>query len=203
MEKERKSKKIILIILLILLIGLSIGFAAFNSNLRIQSAASVTPDPNSFKVVFSTSSTSSVEGTPVLGGVANGGTLKKDSTIISDLSANFTAPGQTATWKFYSFNSGIYNAFLNKVTLGTISCIANEGTDTNKVAEAAKGINIKVSVGGNEFTSTSENIDLHTLAKETGEEIIVTLTYAEGSALVDGSFDVVIGDIILGYDSVD
>jgi hypothetical protein len=96
MEKERKSKKIVLIILLILLIGLSIGFAAFNSNLKIQTGATLKPDPASFKVEFSTSDTESLEGTPVFGGVANKGTLKKDSTVITDLSGDFTAPGQQA-----------------------------------------------------------------------------------------------------------
>ena len=203
MEKERKSKKIVLIILLILLIGLSIGFAAFNANLKIQSGATVSPDPSSFKVVFSTSDTESLEGAPVFGGVANKGTLKKDSTVITDLSADFTAPGQQATWKFYSYNSGLYDAFLNKVTVGGISCVASNGADPVKVAEAANGISVKVSVGDKEFLSTSEGITSHTLAKKTGEEIIVTLTYAENSALVDGTFNVSVGDIVLQYDSAD
>ena len=51
MEKERKNKKIILIILLIAILLLSIGFAAFNAHLKIQSSATVSPDPESFKVV--------------------------------------------------------------------------------------------------------------------------------------------------------
>ena len=53
MEKERKHNKLILIILLILILGLSIGFAAFTSKLKIQSTATVSPDANSFKVVYS------------------------------------------------------------------------------------------------------------------------------------------------------
>lgn len=203
MEKERKNKKIILIILLIAIILLSIGFAAFNANLKIQSSATVSPDPNSFKVVFSTSATSSVEGTPIYEGMAEGGAFKKDATTISGLTANFTAPGQTAVWKFYSFNSGIYDAFLNKVTLGNINCVASEGADAAKVAEAAKGISINISVGGKVFTSTNEAINSHELSKGAGEEIIVTLSYSEDSALVDGDFDVLIGDIILEYNSAD
>ena len=53
MEKERKHNKAILILLLILILGLSIGFAAFASRLKIQSSATVSPDANSFKVAFS------------------------------------------------------------------------------------------------------------------------------------------------------
>lgn len=203
MEKERKTKKIILVVLLVLLIVLSVGFAAFNASLKIQSGATVTPSPDSFKVVFSTSKTSSVEGAPIYGGEAQGGTFTKDATTISGLSANFTAPGQIATWKFYSYNSGLYNAFLNKVILGSISFIAGEGTDAQKVAEATNAIKIKISVGGKEFTSTNEAIDEHELAKNQGEEIIVTLTYGSESPLVDGNFEVVIGDITLEYNSAD
>lgn len=202
MEKERKNKKILLVILLLLIIGLSIGFAAFTAQLRIQSSANVSPDPKNFKVIFSSSSSSSVEGTPVYGGEATGGAFGKDATTISGLNAKFTAPGQTATWTFYAFNSGEYNAFLNKVNLGKINCVP-AGADPAKVAEAAKGINIKINVGGQEYTSTNEAIDSHTLAKKTGERVVVTLTYENNSAPVDGNFDVVIGDITLEYNSAD
>jgi hypothetical protein len=202
MEKERKNKKIILIILLVAVIGLTIGFAAFTTQLKIQSSAKVSPDPTNFKVVFSSSSTASVDGSPVYGGKAEGGTFGKDATTISGLSAKFTAPGQTATWKFYAFNAGEYEAFLNKVMLGAISCIP-DGADATKVAEAEKGISIKISVGGKEFVSTNETINSHNLEKKAGEEVLVTLTYAEGSAAVDGNFDVSIGDITLEYNSAD
>lgn len=203
MEKERKNKKIILVILLIAIILLSIGFAVFTSQLKIQSSATVSPDPSAFKVVFSSSATSSVEGTPVYGGLASGGKFEKDATTISGLNVNFTAPGQTATWTFYSFNDGEYNAFLNKVILGEIKCIAAEGTDPVKVEEASKGMSIKINVGGQEYTKTDEAVNSHTLAKNAGEEVVVTLSYADGSAGVDGNFDVIIGDISLEYNSAD
>ena len=203
MEKERKHKKIILTILLIAIIALSLGFAAFTTKLKIQSSATVSPDPTNFKVVFSSSATSSVKGAPIYGGTASGGTFEKDATTISGLNASFKAPGETATWTFYSFNDGDYDAFLNKVTVGKITCIPAEGTDAAKVEQASKGISIKVSVGGNEYTVTDEAINSHALAKGTGEKIIVTLTYAAGSATVDGDFEVSIGDITLEYNSAD
>ena len=203
MEKERKNKKVILVILLIAIILLSVGFAVFTSQLKIQSSATVSPDPSAFKVVFSSSATASVEGEPVYGGLAAGGKFEKDAATISGLNANFTAPGQVATWTFYSFNDGEYNAFLNKVKLGKIKCIAAEGTDPVKVAEAEKGINIKISVGGQEYTKTDEAINSHSLAKNAGEQVVVTLSYDDGSAGVDGNFDVIIGDITLEYNSAD
>lgn len=202
MEKENKNKKVILIILLLLVIGLTIGFAAFTSQLKIQLSATVSPDPSNFKVVFSSSATSATQGSLIYGGVAQGGIFEQNATTLSGLTANFTAPGQTAIWKFYSFNAGEYDAFLNKVSLGAIVCVP-DGADPNKVAEAAKGISIKISVGGQTYTSSNEAIDSHGLAKGVGEEVVVTLEYAAGSAAVDGKFDVSIGDITLEYNSAD
>jgi len=202
MEKERKQNKVILVILLILMIGLSIGFAAFTSKLKIQSSATVSPDANSFKVAFSSKANVLEEGNIILGGKATGGVFEKNATTLSSLNANFTAPGQSATWKFYAYNAGEYDAFLNKVTLGAIVCTP-DGADPEKVLEAAKGISIKISVGGQTYNSTTEGISSHSLPKEKGEEVIVTLTYAEESAMVDGRFNVNIGDIILEYNSAD
>ena len=203
MEKERKNKKIILIILLLAILLLSLGFAAFTSRLKIQSGATVSPDPSAFKVVFSSSATESLEGTPAYGGTATGGRFEKDATTISGLNAEFTAPGQSATWTFYSFNDGEYDAFLNNVTVGSIACVAAEGTDEAKVAEASKHISIKVSVGGNEYTQTDSAINSHKLTRGVGEAVVVTLTYAEGGPAVDGNFEVLIGDITLEYNSAD
>ena len=202
MEKDRKHNKAILILLLILILGLSIGFAAFTSKLKIQSSATVSPDANSFRVVFSSKPNVLEEGNIVLGGKATGGVFEKNATTLSSLNANFTSPGQEATWKFYAYNSGEYDAFLNAVTLGTIVCTP-DGADPAKVIEASKGISIKISVGEQIYTSTTDGINSHNLLKGKGEEIIVTLTYADGSAMVDGKFNVNIGDIVLEYNSAD
>ena len=204
MEKNRKAQKGILIVLLLVVVGLSIGFAAFTSTLKIQTTASVSTNPNTFSVVFSTSSTESVAGDPVYDGTyATGGTFQAGATTLSGLKASFTSPGQTATWKVYAYNAGEFDAFLNSVTLGEISYTAKDGTDEEKVAEAVKGIKVTVKVGSTTYDATNASITDHELAKGAGEEVLVTLTYAAGSAIADGDFDVTVGDIILGYDSID
>ena len=204
MEKSRKAQKSILIILLLIVVGLSIGFAAFTSTLKIQTTATVSPNPNTFSVVFSTSKTESVAGSPELDGTyASGGSFQAGATTLSGLKASFTQPGQTATWKVYAHNAGEFNAFLNSVTIGNISYNVKEGTDTTKVEEAVKGIKISVKVGNTTFDATNASISGHELVKGQGEEVLVTLTYASGSAIADGDFDVTIGDIVLGYDSID
>ena len=202
MEKENKNKKVVLIFLLLLVIALTLGFAAFTAQLKIQSSATVSPDPKNFKVVFSSNANAVEQGKIVYGGVAQGGIFGQNATTLTGLSANFTAPGQKATWKFYSFNAGDYDAFLNKVILGTIECIP-DGADPAKVAEAKKGLSIKISVGGETYAVSDKAINSHKLAKGVGEEVTVTLEYAAGTTAVDGNFDVLIGDITLEYNSAD
>lgn len=207
MEKSRKTNKIILIVLLLLIIGLSIGFAAYERELKIKTSALVQGDESGFKVVFSTKKDSATPGTIAQNGYAGAVTIGADSTELNDLKATFTEPGQTATWTFYAYNAGKFDAFLNSLTIGEITCTPKEGTDKDKVDEAAEGISIKVSVAGTDYTTTQATLPTHKLPKasgaDSGEEIVVTLSYAANSAIADGDFDVTVGDIILDYGSVD
>lgn len=204
MEKSRRTNKVILILLFLLVIGLSIGFAAYGRELKISTAATVKGDEAGFKVVFSTEEDDATAGTIEEDGYASALTIGADSTELSNLKATFTAPGQTATWKFYAYNSGKFDAFLNGVTIGEISAEPKNGTDAEKVEEALKGISVKVKVANEEYTTTKNPLtSTHKLAQTTGEEIVVTISYAAGSAIADGDFDVNIGDIVLNYSSID
>ena len=205
MEKSRKTNKLILILLLVLIIGLSIGFAAYGRELKITTAATVKGDESGFKVVFSTEEDAATPGTvSAANSYANDISIDADSTELSNLKATFTAPGQTATWTFYSYNDGKFDAFLNGVVLGDISATPKGGTDAEKVTEAVKGISVKVKVGTTEFTTTQDPLSAtHKLAQSEGEEVVVTIDYAADSAIADGDFDVTIGDISLKYNSVD
>ena len=121
------------------------------------------------------------------------------------LSANFTGPGQSVTWKTYAYNAGQFDAFLKSVTVGKITCVADKesGTTQAYVDEAAKGISLKVVVGGDTYTSTNGNITNSKLLINNAEEVSITLTYADGSAIADGDFEVQIAPIQLNYSSVD
>ena len=208
MEKSRKNKKIILIVLLLVVVGLSIGFAAFGSQLTINSSASVTMDGSTFKVGFSdsqsgltgSSTTSSTTGTGV---TAVEGTFEENNSKITGLSASFTGPGQSVTWKAYAYNNGQFDAFLKSVTIGKITCVAGTGTTQSYVDEAAKGISIKVSVGGDVYSTTNANVTNSKLEIGKAEEVLITLEYADGSAIADGDFTVKIEPIELNYSSVD
>lgn len=211
---ENRGYKIIAIVALVLgTIGVTLGYAAFSSTLTIKSSAEVKPDSSTFNVDFSSSS-SAVETndiTPTLnktvsGFTATAATINNASDpLISNLKATFTEPGQSATYSFYSYNAGEYVAYLNSIVFsGNKTCTAKSGTTQALVDSACNGISLSVKVGSESATTTSvANVTGHTLGLGTAEEVVVVISYAEGSALADGDFDVTLPDIVLTYDSVD
>ena len=209
-----KGYKILAIAALILgVVGVTLGYAAFSSTLTIRSSAEVKPDATTFNVDFS-SSDSAVETdsiTPVLNKTVTGFTATNatiDNTsdpVISNLKATFTAPGQTATYSFYSYNAGKYVAYLNSVVFtGEKTCTAKTGTTQALVDSACNGITLSAKVGSESATTTSvASITGHTLGIGAAEEVVVTISYEDGSALADGDFEVSLPDVVLKYESVD
>ena len=118
--KENKTKVITIAALVIAVIALSIGFAAFASTLNIQTGASVTPN-DTFVVKFSNSNSELLEtNVTASDGSQYGGSATIDNRDvknpkIDNLSASFTAPGQSVTYTFYVRNMGDYDAYLTDV----------------------------------------------------------------------------------------
>ena len=199
---DGKTYKVIALVALILgAIGVTIGYAAFSNTLTITSQAEVHPDASAFNVDFSSSSSGVVADpvTPTLSANVTGFTATNASIdnsndpVISNLNATFTAPGQSATYTFYAYNAGEYIAYLNSIVFsGTKTCTA------------CNGITLSVKVGSEAATTTSlASISSHSLAKNTAEEIVVTISYAAGSAVADGNFTVSLPSIVLTYGSAD
>ncbi len=215
MERDRSAKVIAIVALCVAIVGLSIGFAAFSSNLTISSSANVTPDPSSFDVNFSTSNTSELDGTVT--GVGTNSATAEDATIdnsasptITGLKANFTEPGQKVTYSFYAHNAGKYAAYLNSVAYSNVSgetstkvCTAGKDTDESMVALACNGISVSVKVGNETYTGSKSDVENHLLAINAYEEVVVTIEYASDAKRADGDFEVSFGDITLTYNSVD
>ena len=102
-----KNRGMTIAILLIAIIGLSIGFAAFSNTLTIRSSADIHPD-NNMRVVWSTSTSSATAGNISPNNSSYGTTANinsSDLTLLENLHATFTAPGQSVT---YSTNLYIY-----------------------------------------------------------------------------------------------
>ena len=213
MNYSKGYKALAIVALVLGIAGVSLGYAAFSNTLTISSSAEVKPDASSFNVDFSSSS-SAVETdniTPTLNKNVEGFTAT-DATIdnttdptVSNLKATFTEPGQSATYTFYAYNAGKYVAYLNSIVFqGSKTCTAKTGTTQALVDTACTGITISAKVGSESATTTSvASLTGHSLAIDAAEQVIVTITYADGSGQADGDFDVTLPSIVLTYDSVD
>ena len=198
MRNSNGTKYIIILALLIAVTGLSLGFAAFSNTLTIKSSATVT-NPSDSGVVLSTSKTAASTGnvTPTTTGGASGSTASIASatpTTISNVKATFTGPGQTVVYTLAAYNTGDFLYYLNQVNLGSKTCTAKSGTTQSYVDTACNSISISVKVGSTTYSSTNTSISSHSLAKATGEDVVVTISYASGGAVADGDFDVAFGD---------
>lgn len=114
-------------------------------------------------------------------------------------------------YKFYAYNAGELNSFLKRIVFENVTgqnatkvCTASAGTTNELVQEACEKIFIKVKVGNEFETSTGKaSITGHSLAKENGEAVVVTLEYEAGANRADGDFNVAFGNITLNYSSAD
>ena len=206
MRNSNGSKYIVIMALLISVVALSIGFAALSSTLTIKSSATVT-NTTGFDVRLSSSKTAVATNsiTPtVSGATATAATISSGaSNQISGISVTFTAPGQTATYTLAAYNNGIFTGYLNAIAFGTKTCTPGTGTTQSYVDSACNGITMSVKVGSTTYSSSNNNISSHSLATGTGEDVIVTISYATGSAVADGDFTVDFGTTTLTYGSAD
>ena len=209
MEKYRRQKMIIIIALIITIAGLSIGFAAFSEIFKISSTASVTPNASTFSVKFSTKQDSLDESAVTASNKTTGvestdGVINNSSSpTISNLSATFTTPGQYVEYTFYARNEGEYKAYLNNVNfVGTKTCTGGSDATDSLVQSACDSINITVTVGDSTYSQTTA-ISGHALEKNTGEKIVVNLSYASDGTRADGEFSVNFGKITMVYSSID
>lgn len=217
MEKNRNAQVIAIVALVVAVLGLSVGFASFSNVLNIQASANVKPDSSTLNVDFS-SSIDSVTVAEITPTATPNSIVTTNATIdnsadptISNLSATFTEPGQSAVYKFYAYNAGELNAYLKSIVYANVAgsnatkvCTAKEGTTDALVQKACENILVKVKVGNELETATGKaSITGHSLAKKTGEMVTVTLEYAAGAERTDGDFSVAFGNITLNYSSAD
>ncbi len=211
---EIKTYRVVAVIALFLgVIGITIGYAAFSNTLSIMSSAEVHPSADNFNVDFSSSNSSVVANpiTPTLSETVTGFTATNatiDNTSdpqISNLHATFTEPGQTVTYEFYTYNAGLYIAYLNSINFtGSKTCTAATGTTQALVDDACAGITLEVEVGSESATNaTVASISGHSLAVGAAEQVTVTIAYEAGSDIADGDFTVALPTITLVYGSAD
>lgn len=220
MQSKNRTYQTVAVCALIIAVGaLTIGFAAFSTNLTISSSAEVNQASDTLDVVFSTSANSAATGS--VNGVASGTTgasgdaATLNGTTITGLKAKFTEPGQKVTYSFNTYNNSAFTAYLTSIAFGkaagasgneTKVCTAGGNNPaTTGVDAACNGISVKVTTGTLTATGSMAKTDIgtHSIASKAGETTTVEIEYAAGSDTADGDFTVAFGDITLGYSSVD
>ena len=210
MEKTRNKQIMTIALIMVAIVGLTVGFAAFTSQLSIKPGANVTPDSSDFVVRFSSSATGYKTGEVLpsdqsLGQSAN--ISSSEPTTISNLIAEFSKPGDSVSYEFYARNDGKYDAYLNEVKIGNKSCVRPDGSDAQQslIDAACSSISLSVDIDGYTFENSavtngwgSSKVD-----KNTAQTITITLTYASNGTYVDGPFSVRFEDIELIYSTVD
>ena len=194
------KKKIIIIGLLILVMCLGIGFAAFSTTLKINGKAKVSPNASNFKVEFAKSVRSSsdydrsdVEGVSTPNNLDSNPGEFTDATTFENASVTFTEDGQSIDYKFYIVNAGKYDAHITNINIGNKKCTPDNDTDLTLADSACDSINLSVILGNPDHQTTyteSTPIENHVLNKGDWEQIIVRITYPEGSQLPDGDLAV-------------
>lgn len=211
MEKDRDTRFIAVIALIVGVIALTIGFASYTLDYLLEGKAhgiAGMGGDGTFKVGFTIDKdkmvTGDVEPDPSDGVEATVGNVSK--TMITNLNATFTEPGQSVTYKFYSLNEGTQDAFLKAVTYGNVDsrhnfrrCTPGPGTTKAYIEEACNDIHVKIKVGKDEYSSSRPEVRGHILPKDFSEEITVTIYYDSNGHRADGPFRVVFGDIGLTY----
>lgn len=211
MEKDRSARIIAVLALVFGIVGISLGFAAFDATLNItNTGASVNiNEDDAFKIVFSSTSNSLTAGnavvTPESGNGSNGSINNTGNPTVTGLSATFSGAGQSTVYKFYVLNEGDVKGFLKSISYNPASktCTAGNGTTQTLVDTACGDITLTINAAGEEATGNKTDIKGKSVVKGTPQTVIVTIEYAAGHDLPDGDFTVTFGDISFEYGSVD
>ena len=233
MERERSGKVIAIATLLVGILGLSLGFAAFATRLNISSDAEVLVDASVWKVGFSTVNSAITAGqvSGQTASTANGALDLSQFVISQSTNANLnTTNGSKVEYDFYIVNDGDLDAYLNSVTMGTISCAYNEGvsprttdsghttisegTGTISDTDCRKLFGATLTIGSVDYTDgqtvTSGFGNTNKLAKPSGSPTYVaaklTIAYKNNSLATvsdapNGDFTVSLSDSVVVYGS--
>ena len=157
---ERNNGKVIAVVALVVaVIGLSLGFAAFSTTLKIDSAANVSTGSSNWNVGFGTSSSAIVNSqtTKAATGTNTGVLAVTKYTLSQNTNAtlNFTDT-KSVVYDLYIVNEGTTTAYLDNVTFSSpiVSC-ANASATASSLIDGASGAGT-YTTGGNTTTLTAE-----------------------------------------------
>ena len=225
MEKNNGGKVIALIALVVAIAGLSLGFAAFSTSLKIDTAAKVTNGGN-WNVGFSANGTDIADVTTASTKAANNSNPGILDVTKYTLSQNTNATLETKENSSVSYNLNILNkgtldAYLESVNFEnvTMTCTnatgnsvyegvagagssASGNTSTISSTDCAKMFEVALTIDGTEYKTTTSNITGKSIAKTSGSvPVVLTISY-KNDANAKAVADTLDGDIIVNIGSI-
>ena len=228
MEKDRSGKIIAIVALFVAVAGLSLGFAAFSSTLKIDTAANVSTGTGNWNVGFSTDGVDlesvSTARTVNANETGNPGVIDVTKyTIAQNTNATLsTTAGSSVSYNLSILNKGTLTAYLDSVNFDnvTLTCtnVANgtatqiEGTadagsqttggnsTTISNADCAKMFQVALSIDGTSYTSTPAS-PTGSIAAGGNAPVVLTVSYKNDTdaQTVASGLD---GDIIVSIGSI-
>ena len=189
MEKERGFRIIAVIALMVAVVGLTIGYAAYSSTLRINGTANV--DPSSWNVKFAYKTGDSLVAAKTGNAQVNTEATLSD-TQVSGFNATLKAPGDSITYNFVVTNAGSLAAELSTFTMGNISCAPASGS--NATTEEANAICKELSYTLTGVTARDR------LAAGASKDLTLKLEWAStGTAVASDDIAITVGETTLIY----
>lgn len=195
MEKERGFRVIAVIALMVAVVGLTIGYAAYSTTLKINGTANV--DPAVWDVKFAYTNTTDTALTGVKTGFA---VINQEATLtdtqVSGFDVTLKAPGDSVTYNFLVANKGTLDAELSTFTMGSLSCAPATGSKATQ--EEATAV-------CNELTYSLTGVTANSVLED-GTSTPVTLTLAwksTGTATASDDIAITVGETTLIYTQAD
>ena len=209
MERNNGVRLLAVVALVVAIAGLSLGFAAFSTTLKIDTVANVTAGTNNWNVGFSADGTN-IAGTSIANDAVvnanetgNPGVLNVTKyTISQKTNATLaTTTGSSVSYNFKVLNKGSLTAYLDSVTFDTpaVTCAnadptsssiiegtASAGTSTTggnsstiSDADCAKMFGVTLTLGGVDYSSTPVSVTPAQIASNGYAQAILTVAYKD------------------------
>ena len=212
MEKERSFKVIAVIALCLAVVGVTIGFAAFTTTLRIENAsATVKKGSNdNFDIHYTGTVSCTPSGSTEItetGESATGGYVKGTASGLSwsGIKATLYEPGDKLTCTAGITNESIYTAYLNEISTSAGITCNGSAANTSDVCSALKST---VSIGDSSLditstAATNNNITANTIAASSSGNVTFVIEYQSTGPIADDDVTVTIPTINLKYDTAE
>ncbi len=195
MEKERGFRVIAVIALMVAVVGLTIGYAAYSTTLKINGTANVDPAVWDVKFAYTNTTDTALTATKTGFAAVNAEATLTD-TQVSGFDVTLKAPGDSVTYNFLVANKGTLDAELSTFTMGSLSCAPATGSQATQEEATAVCSELTYSLTGVTANSVLED----------GTSTPVTLTLAwkaTGTATASDDIAITVGETTLIYTQAD